>query len=76
MLNYLIAIGTDNCNVMQGKENGVAAILKKECPFLFHIGCIAHLLNLSLNDLFDVEDGYIHLIDFDEIIKEIYSFFS
>lgn len=43
---------------------------------MFHIGCIAHILNLSLNDLFDTDEGYQHLIEFDEIIKEIYSFFS
>ena len=28
LLKYLVAIGTDNCNVMQGKANGVAGLLK------------------------------------------------
>jgi len=28
LLSNLVAIGTDNCNTMQGKENGVAALLK------------------------------------------------
>ena len=76
MIKNLIAIGADNCNTMQGIENGVAALLKRECPFLIHIGCIAHLLNLSVKDLFDDEEGYAHLIEFDQLIKDIYSFFS
>ena len=50
-------------------------ILKKECHHFIYMGCIAHL-NLSVKDLFDDEEGYKHLIDFDETIKEIYSFFS
>jgi hypothetical protein len=45
---------------MQGKDNGVAAILKRDCPFLFHRESVAHLLNLSVKDLFDFDDGYEH----------------
>jgi hypothetical protein len=37
---------------------------------------VAHLLDLSVKDLFDDEDGYKHLIEFDSLIKDIYTFFS
>ncbi len=56
---YLVGFGADNCNAKQGKEIGVVAQLKKECPFLYEIGCVAHLLNLSIKDLYNHEEGYI-----------------
>lgn len=37
---------SDNCSVMKGRNNGVAALIKKENPKVVDLGCIAHLGNL------------------------------
>lgn len=41
----LLALGTDNANVMVGAENGVFGHMKRKCPQLHLAGCPCHLLH-------------------------------
>lgn len=41
-----IAFGSDNANVMIGKKNGVAAVVKEVQDNLIVVGCPCHLINL------------------------------
>ncbi|XP_040072417.1 uncharacterized protein LOC115328425 [Ixodes scapularis] len=42
-----LAMSADNANVMIGKKNGVAAVLKVAQPNLIVVGCPCHLINLA-----------------------------
>ncbi|KAH7944109.1 hypothetical protein HPB52_015686 [Rhipicephalus sanguineus] len=42
-----IAFSADNANVMIGKKNGVAAVLKETKKNLIVVGCSCHLINLA-----------------------------
>ena len=46
-INQCFGIGSDGASVMTGHENGVAAILKRENPYLIAIHCVAHKLALA-----------------------------
>ena len=46
-INKWFGFGYDGASVMTGRENGVAAILKKENPYLIEIRCAAHRLALA-----------------------------
>ena len=46
----IIGFASDGASVMVGKENGVAARLRKENPFMLNIHCIAHRLALASHD--------------------------
>ena len=39
--------GSDGASVMTGRENGVAALLKRENPYVTSIHCVAHRLALA-----------------------------
>ena len=42
-----LGFGSDGASVMTGKENGVAALLKRVNPYLISIHCVAHRLALA-----------------------------
>ena len=46
----LVAIGTDGASVNTGKNTGVVKRLRDEVPHLVGVHCMAHRLELSLND--------------------------
>ena len=46
----VVAIGTDGASVNMGKNNGVIQRLRNDIPHLVGIHCMAHRLELSLND--------------------------
>lgn len=48
-LMNLVAIGTDNANVMVGINNGVYAKLKAEIPSLILIRCVCHSIQLAVS---------------------------
>ena len=41
---------SDGASVMLGKNNGVAAILKREIPHLYEQHCVAHREDLAFED--------------------------
>lgn len=48
-LQNLRGIGTDNANVMVGRENGVFSMLLKEVDHLILIRCVCHSVQLSVS---------------------------
>ena len=46
----VVSIGTDGASVNMGKNNGVIQRLRNDIPYLVGIHCMAHRLELSLND--------------------------
>lgn len=64
----LVAFGTDGTSVNLGKKAGIAALLKKEVPYLVDFHCLPHRLELALLELQlsckSVEEVYhvLHLI--------------
>lgn len=61
-----VAFGSDGASVMTGKNNGVAALLKRDYPWLHSFHCIAHKLALAAKGackdvpLFDDYDRAMH----------------
>lgn len=41
-LKNIIGFASDNCSTMLGKNNGFQALLKKDVPHVFIIGCVCH----------------------------------
>lgn len=41
-----VGFGSDNASVMVGRKGGVRALLLKENPYMFTMGCLCHSLNL------------------------------
>lgn len=64
----LVAFGANGASVNLGKKAGVAALLKKDIPYLVDFHCLPHRLELALLELQggckSVEDVYniLHLI--------------
>ena len=42
-----IALGSDNANVMVGKETGVYGCMLKKNPELYLSGCVCHLVHIA-----------------------------
>jgi len=40
---------TDTTNVMKGVRSGVQHLNKKENPYIYDVGCICHLADLTVN---------------------------
>lgn len=68
----MVGIGTDNANVMIGKNKSVHVALKKEVPELILVKCVCHSLQLAVNQSLDE-----HLPESLEfIVYETYNWFS
>ena len=49
-LQKMVIFTSDGASVMLGKNNGVAAILKREIPHLCEQHCVAHQEDLAVED--------------------------
>ncbi|CAI5532605.1 unnamed protein product [Closterium sp. Naga37s-1] len=49
-LDKLVGVSTDGASVMTGAKNGVVAMLRKRCPWLVAIHCVAHREALAAKD--------------------------
>ncbi|CAI5460812.1 unnamed protein product [Closterium sp. Yama58-4] len=49
-MDKLVAVSTDGASVMTGKKNGVVALLRKRCPWLVAVHCVAHREALAAKD--------------------------
>ena len=50
-IKTMIAMGSDGASVMLGSERGVAALLKKNAPWLIAVHCYGHRLELAFKDV-------------------------
>ena len=69
----MIGFGSDGASVMLGKNNGVAALLKKSQPSLQAVHCAAHRLDLAFNDTFKKEPLHNRL---DTVMTGLYLFYK
>ncbi|CAI7850810.1 unnamed protein product [Closterium sp. NIES-54] len=49
-MDKLVGVSTDGAFVMTGSKNGVVAMLRKRCPWLVAIHCVAHREALAAKD--------------------------
>ena len=69
--NSTIAFMSDTTNVMKGARSGVQKLIKNEHPFLYDVGCICHLADLT------VEAGLKGLpIDIDQLFIDVFYYFQ
>lgn len=71
-INKLSGLSTDGASVMVGKENGVAAKLKREAKRLLNVHCICHRLALACGDAND-HISYIKTVE--KVLIRLWSFF-
>ncbi|XP_077977576.1 zinc finger protein 862-like [Glandiceps talaboti] len=43
-----VGFGADGASVMMGRKNGVAALIKRDVPYLIEMHCVAHRLELGV----------------------------
>ncbi|KAJ1194901.1 hypothetical protein NDU88_004186 [Pleurodeles waltl] len=68
----LIAVNFDGAAVMMGSKGGVAALLKKDIPFLLPFHCVAHKLQLGILDAVKSKPS---ICQFEETLKWIFKFY-
>lgn len=66
----LIGFASDNASVMVGRIGGVQALLKKDIPFLFVLGCVCHSMHLCSSAASKHIPRYI-----EKLLRNIYSYF-
>ena len=71
-INKFSGLSTDGASVMVGKENGVAAKLKREAKILLNVHCICHRLALACGDAND-HISYIKTVE--KVLIQLWSFF-
>ena len=71
-INKLTGLSTDGASVMVGKENGVAAKLKRGAKMLLNVHCICHRLALACGDAND-HISYIKTVE--KVLIQLWSFF-
>ena len=72
-LQKMVMLASDSASVMLGKNNGVAAILKREIPHLYEQHCVAQREELA------VEDAWKELSlmqDIETLLRTVYTMFS
>lgn len=67
----LVGFLADGASVNMGQKKGVAAELKKQCPWLFSVHCLSHRLELSIKDY--VRSTY--LSDIFSLLTDIHEFY-
>lgn len=70
-LQNFIEFSTDNASSMVGRKSGVATLLKKKIPHIFHIGCVCHSINL-------INSSSLKCIphEVEQLLKNIYNYFK
>lgn len=71
-LSKCLGLATDGASTMTGKENGVAALMVAENPYLIPVHCIAHRLALATSQ---AAKSIPYLVKFQRYLVSIYSYF-
>ena len=69
----LIGLGTDGCNTMRGKHNGLAARIERQVPNITTIHCVAHNLQLAIMDA--AQDLPYLSEKFEPTLKKLFQFY-
>ena len=72
-LQKMVMFTSDGASVMLGKNNGVAAILKREIPHLYEQYCVAHREDLAVEDAWK-ELSFMQ--DIETLLRTVYTMFS
>ncbi|KAH7331845.1 hypothetical protein KP509_20G053200 [Ceratopteris richardii] len=72
-LQKLIRIATDGASAMIGSEIGMISFLKKDCPSLIAIHCIAHREALAIAD---ASKGFANLLNVEKLANKVYSWIN
>jgi hypothetical protein len=72
-ISKCVGLATDGARAMTGKENVLAALMKKDNPYLVSVHCIAHRLALAASQL--VKD-FPYQVKFQCCLVSIYSYFK
>ena len=70
-ISNVIGFASDNCNVMMGKHSGFQALLKKDVPSVFILGCICHSLALCASKAASVLPSWL-----ESFMKGVGTYFS
>jgi hypothetical protein len=71
--NKCLGFGSDGASVMTGRENGVAALLKRVNPYLLSIHCVAHRLSLASSQ---AASGITTIAQYRKTLSALYGHFS
>lgn len=69
-----MGLAVDGASVMSGQVNGLAAKLKRVCPALIHVHCIAHRLQLAVSQAssaWDILDEEV-----EPLLSSLHTFFA
>jgi hypothetical protein len=69
-----VGLAVDGASVMSGQVNGLAAKLKRVCPALIHVHCIAHRLQLAVSQAssaWDILDEEV-----EPLLSSLHTFFA
>jgi len=69
----LIGFVSDGANVLLGKNNGVAAQLKRKYPDIFTFHCMNHRLELAVADTAKEGNGVSNFVSFIGAVNNVYS---
>jgi hypothetical protein len=72
-LEKMCALGSDGAKVMVGRQNGVAAQLRRRVPHLVNNHCVAHRLALAVGQ---AAKGVPYLQKFKDIIGDLHRFYE
>jgi hypothetical protein len=72
-LEKMCALGSDGASVMVGRQNGVAAQLRRQIPHLLSNHCVAHRLALAVGQ---ASKGVPYLPKFKDILGQLHRFYA
>ena len=68
-----LRFGSDGASVMTGKDNGVAALMKRNNPYLISVHCVAYRLALASSQAAEQINA---IVCYQKLLSAIYSYFS
>ena len=73
MKHKLVAMAADGCSTMQGQQNGLLARMRRVCPYMQKMSCVAHKLNIIVEKL---PDGFTVINDVYHAVQRVSVYFN
>lgn len=70
-MRNIVGFGSDNCSTMMGTKSGFQALLRKDVPDIFVMGCVCHSFALCSSHAVKVLPPYL-----ETLLKNVSSYFS